>query len=85
MEKSLINVADLRALIEENIDVEAIASEIDGVEGYLLNLNTIDKKMVLSTYLSTKPRLFKRSDALLKEARELGLTSVKFEFLTKSA
>lgn len=83
MEKSLINVADLRALIDENIDIVAMASEIEGVEGYILSLKTVDKEMVLSTYLSTKPRLFKRSDALLKEARDLGLKSVKFGFLQK--
>jgi hypothetical protein len=107
MEKTLINVADLRALIDANTDVEAFASEIDGVEGYLLMVKTNDisceaqpdngsciksrmldrnewtKEFILSTYLSSKPRLFKRSDALLNEARDLGLKSVKFEFLPK--
>jgi hypothetical protein len=49
----------------------------------LLRLKFEDGERVMSTYLSDKPRLFKRSDALLKEAEKLGLGSVTFELQSK--
>lgn len=80
MTKNLINVADLRKLIEttNNLDISAVT--IEGVEGYILNIKTEREVMVLSTYLSDKPRLFKRADALIKEAKNLDIHSVTFEF-----
>jgi hypothetical protein len=79
MSKSLINTSDLRALLEANAKIEAIARALEGVDGFLLHLNSGGKEMVLSTYLSDKPRLFKRADALLKEASNIGLPSVRFD------
>jgi len=81
MSKQLINTATLAALVESKADIEAIARKLssDIVEGFLLHIKSAEDEMVLSTYLSDKPRLFKRSDALLKEATKMGLSSVRFE------
>jgi len=81
MSKQLINTAALAALVESKADIEAIARKLssDIVEGFLLHIKSAEDEMVLSTYLSDKPRLFKRSDALLKEATKMGLSSVRFE------
>ncbi|MBL4625780.1 MAG: hypothetical protein JKY42_11675 [Flavobacteriales bacterium] len=79
MGKSLINTADLRALIKSDRNVEAIAKTPKSVDGFVLHLNTSEGEKVLSTHLSEKPRLFKRSDALLKEAGKMGLKKVIFE------
>jgi len=84
MVKSLINTADLCAMVESSTAVEAIARTPESVEGFLLHLKSGDKEMVLSTYLSDKPRLFKRADALLKEASKMGLPSVCFELNNKN-
>lgn len=81
MEIPLINVADLTKAIESGENVQAQAVTIEGiVDGYLLDVKIKGKTNRLSTYLSAKPRLFKRSDALLKEAQKVGLTSVTFNF-----
>lgn len=79
MTKKLINVADLRKLIESASKLEVSATTIEGVEGYILNIKTVDSSLVLSTYLSDKPRLFKRADALIKEAKSLNIKSITFE------
>lgn len=79
MTKNLINVADLRKLIETTNNLDISASTIEGVEGYILNIKTADSSLVLSTYLSDKPRLFKRADALIKEAKNFDIKSIKFE------
>jgi hypothetical protein len=81
MSKGLINTADLAALVESKANVEATARKpsSDIVDGFLLHIKSGKNEMVLSTYLSDKPRLFKRSDALLKEATKMGLSSVRFE------
>lgn len=79
MKKSLINTADLSALIASNTPVKATASAPEGVEGFLLFIKGQGQEMVLSTYLSDKPRLFKRADALLNEAEKMGLSMVCFE------
>lgn len=89
MDIPLINVADLTKLVESGKKIHASAVAIDGVaDGYFLDveIDSKDKKLVkiggqnkrLSTYLSDKPRLFKRADALIKEAKKIGLTSVTF-------
>mgnify|MGYP000176560449 CR=1 FL=1 len=80
MAKSMINTADLRSLVESDSAVEAVAVKApEGIDGYLLQLFSGSDEMVLSTYLSDKPRLFKRADALLKEAGNMELSSVRFE------
>lgn len=87
MGNRLINTADLTALVKENTKIEAIARSptSDIVEGYLLFFEAPSETLVLSTYLSDKPRLFKRSDALLKEAGKMGLSSVRFELKNATA
>jgi hypothetical protein len=79
--RELINTADLSALVKSQVSIEAVARKpnIDTVDGYLLHFKTDGKELVLSTYLSDKPRLFKRADALIKEATNMGLPSVSFE------
>ena len=81
MDKLLINTADLKAKIQAETPIEAVARPVDSdfVKGHLLYLSGEGKEWVLSTYLSDKPRLFKRADALLKEAANLGLSAVRFE------
>jgi hypothetical protein len=79
MDKRLVNTADLRILIASKVAIEATAKAPESVEGFLLHIKTKKDDMVLSTYLSDKPRLFKRADALLKEATKVGLSSVRFE------
>ena len=79
MGKRLINTADLSTLVASNADIEVIARGTDNVEGFLLHIKSGKDEMVLSTYLSNKPRLFKRSDALLKEAQKMGLRRVCFD------
>lgn len=66
MPKDLINVSDLRELMESTNSMEVSATTIEGADGYILNIKTERRVMVLSTYLSDKPRLFKRADALIK-------------------
>lgn len=78
MKPELINTADLTALLQNVASSEAIARKIEGVEGYTLIINLENRSLLLSTYLTNKPRLFKRADALLKEAKNLGLNSVIF-------
>lgn len=85
MTNSLINTAELRALVAAKTPLVATARPMHSVEGFLLFLKQGEdaNEMVLSTYLSDKPRLFKRADALLKEASNNGLTEVRFELLPK--
>ncbi len=75
----LINTSDLKEAISTGDTVHAEAERISGVDGFVLRVRINDERKTLSTYLSDKPRLFKRSDALLKEARKLGLTSITFD------
>jgi hypothetical protein len=79
MLKDLINVSDLRELMKSDSNLDISAKTIEGVEGYVLNIKTADNTLVLSTYLSDKPRFFKRADALIKEAKKLNINSVIFE------
>lgn len=81
MDKLLINTADLKARIEANEPITAVARPINSevTTGHLLHLSGEEKEWVLSTWRSDNPRLFKRSDALLTEAAKLGLRSVTFE------
>lgn len=79
MTKELINTADLKKKIIDGENIEAVAKTLEAIEGYYLQLNTAHKSLVLSTYLSDKPKLFKRADALLKEAANFGFTGVFFD------
>jgi hypothetical protein len=80
MTKGLINTADLTKLVKSKEPVEVVAKKpsSDTVDGFLLHIKSGENEMVLSTYLSDKPRLFKRSDALLKEAVKMGIGQVIF-------
>lgn len=73
----LINTSDLKALIKENkVTIVAKSHRIINANGWVMELYIDDVKKTLSTYLSDSPRLFKRSDALLKEAEKMGLPYV---------
>ena len=77
----LINTSDLTKLIAEGkATIVAKAHPVSGIDGWIMVLFIDDVKKTLSTYLSDKPRFFKRSDALLKEAENMGLPSVLSEF-----
>ena len=77
----LINTSDLTKLITEGkSNIVAKSHRVSGVNGWVMVLFINDVKKTLSTYLTDQPRLFKRSDALLKEAENMGLTSVLTEF-----
>lgn len=79
MPNKLINTAALSALVESNQSIEATAKPFTNVDGYFLAIQAGDEELVLSTYLTDKPRLFKRSDALLKEAKSIGLVKIVFD------
>jgi hypothetical protein len=74
----LINVSDLTRSITANEVTEVWAKPTTGIAGFCLYMKINNKEMMLSTYLSNKPRHFKRADALLKEAGKIGLDEVKF-------
>jgi hypothetical protein len=76
----LINTSALTTHINEfgAGSVIATAKQIEMGNGYLLHIEIDNKTLVLSTWRSTTPRLFKRADALLTEAKNIGLSSVKF-------
>ncbi len=81
MNKYLISTADLKLRINKKEQVIAKAKPVssDLVAGYLLHLTISSKDYVLSTWRSDKPRLFKRSDALLSEVAKFGIKEVIFE------
>lgn len=78
----LINVSSLAELIQDKAkSLTAVAKPFSGdlLQGHLLHISDGHTKWVVSTYLSDKPKLYKRADALLKEAKKLGLSQVSFE------
>ncbi len=84
MSKKMINTASLKKLLESNGVVIAFAQSFEDIDGYMLHIESGDNQLVLSTYLSDKPRMFKRADALIKEARNIGLDSVRFDLAGKA-
>lgn len=74
----MINVATVKERIDDGEIFAATAVPFDSVPGHFLNLKVGSEEYVLSTWRSDVPRLFKRADALLKEAKSLGLTQVLF-------
>lgn len=80
----LINVSDLTHSIKKNLVSDVCAKPTKGIEGFCLYATVNDREMILSTYLSTKPRHFKRSDALLKEAMKIGVKEIRFVDLAKA-
>jgi len=79
----LINVSDLKKAISIDAPIHVWAKPSSGLPGFFLYVNINGSEMVLSTYMSTHPRHFKRSDALLKEAANIGLNKVTFIDLIK--
>lgn len=74
-----ITVSELTEMVKNGDAISATAKKVSQVEGYYLHLNINATERTLSTYLSDKPRFFRRSDALLKEAAKIGLDFVGFE------
>ena len=78
----LINVSRLAELIQSEAEsLTAVAKAFSGdlLQGHLLYISDGHNQWIVSTYLSDKPKLYKRADALLKEAKKLGLSQVSFE------
>ncbi|MEZ8028542.1 hypothetical protein [Enterovibrio norvegicus] len=75
----LINTSTLTARLSEQ-GAECVIATAKATEagGYLLYVTIDNDTFVLSTWRSTTPRLFKRADALLTEATNLGLTAITF-------
>ncbi|ENP8454787.1 hypothetical protein [Photobacterium damselae] len=48
-------------------------------QGYILNIVDGDKVFIVASYRSNM-KLYKRADALLNDAHDMGLTSVRFDF-----
>ncbi len=81
-EIELINVSSLTELTKDKAKLlTVVAKPFNGelLQGHLLHVSDGQTQWVVSTYLSDKPKLYKRSDALLKEAKKLGLSQVTFE------
>jgi hypothetical protein len=76
---ALINVSDLTDYISSHGPTKAWAKPMKDVGGYCLFVMVGNEERVLSTYLAHNPRLFKRADALLKEAGKMGLAEVSFK------
>lgn len=76
----LINTSSLTELAS-NKELTAVAKPFEGLmlQGHSLHVSDGDQEWVVSTYLSDKPKLYKKADALLKEAKKMGLTKVTFE------
>ncbi|EGQ9333580.1 TPA: hypothetical protein I6715_003368 [Vibrio cholerae] len=78
----LINVSSLAELILDSTkSLKAVAKPFNGglLQGHLLYISDGHSQWVVSTHLSDKAKLYKRADALLKEAKKLGLSQVSFE------
>ncbi len=76
----LINTSSLTELAS-NKELTAVAKPVEGfmLQGHSLHVSDGDQEWVVSTYLSDKPKLYKKADALLKEAKKMGLLKVTFE------
>lgn len=77
----LMNTSSLTELAKEKT-LTGRARSFEGVlsQGYLLAVTDGDQEWVVSTYLSDSPKLYKKADALLKEAKKMGVTEVTFKF-----
>lgn len=76
--KKLIKVSDIKELLAHGQAVELNAKVAPVGGGYYVDVTVNDEVHLLATYLS-KPRLFKRADALLKEMAELGFNELVFD------
>ncbi len=76
----LINTSSLTEMAS-NKELTAVAKPVKGfmLQGHSLHILDGDKEWIVSTYLSDKPKLYKKADALLKEAKKMGLHKVTFE------
>lgn len=76
----LINTSSLTELANTTT-LSAVAKPFDGtlLQGHFLHVTDGIQEWVVSTYLSDKPKLYKKADALLKEAKKMGLLKVTFE------
>lgn len=78
----LINISSLTELAQDSSKtLIPIAKPVNGdlLQGFYLHISDNANDWVVSTYLSDKPKHYKRSDALLKEAKKIGLPPVLFE------
>lgn len=78
----LINVSRLTEMVQSGTEtLTAVAKPINGdlLQGHFLHVSNGMQTWVVSTYLSDKPKHYKRPDALLKEANKIGLSQVLFE------
>lgn len=82
--KRLVPISELKKLVENNEIKKATARTFKHTDGHFLELETENETLVLSTYLSDNPRWFKRSDALIKECKKLGLTFLGFDLVEEN-
>lgn len=78
----LINISRLGDLIQHHpLPLQAVAQPMNGdvCQGYTLHITDGEAHWRVSTYLSDKVKLYKRADALLNEAKTLGLPQVCFK------
>ncbi len=74
----LIKIADIKKAISEEKHVFFKGEVAVYSNGFYARVTVGDEDYILATYLS-KPRLFKRADALIKEVAELGISHISFD------
>lgn len=76
----LINTSSLTALAaHRHLSATAKPCQDPLMNGYFLHVTDGTQHWVTSTYLSDKVKLYKKPEALLKDAKQIGLTQVIFE------
>lgn len=76
----LINTSSLTELAaKKSLSATAKPCKDQYIKGYFLHVTDGTQDWVVSTYLSDKVKHYKKAEALLKEAKQIGLTNVTFE------
>lgn len=76
--KNLIKVGEIKELLAAGKAIDLNAKVAPRGGGFYVDVVVDEEVHLLATYLS-KPRLFKRSDALLKEMAKLGFNQLVFD------
>lgn len=76
----LINTSSLTALVaHKSLSATAKPCRDQFMNGYFLHVTDGTQHWVASTYLSDKVKHYKKAEALLKDAKQIGFTQVIFE------
>lgn len=73
-----INTATLNEKFPSLLSKVCFGQTIDQFEGYIMVIIIDGQKIALSKWRSDVPRLFKRADSLITEAKKFGFTSIRF-------